>query len=498
MSDDSRKRSRFDQTEPDPPRNLKSRFDRRSRSPPRRSRSPGAVSSPSTVGGKSDAKDVESSSKSPAPVTDPKAAALAAAAAAARINAQLAEKTKNAPAGRPSAVVAKPLPKKDSSGIYQENGDYQKDIEINHLRNRYTLTKGAFQKMIKEQTGADVTTKGVYVPDSNTATITAPPLYLQITAQSKDALEKAVKLIEEEMEKDLPNLIDERRFRGRREQEDVERDEFGRRKWPEERIPIPLEPIPGFNLRAQVVGSQGSYVKYIQHETGCRVQIKGRGSGFIEHDTGRESDEQMYLHVSGRQKENVERAKELALELLQNVKKQYDLFKANGPNFGGRGGPRQNSVGAPGHASPSGSIPGTPSGGYAGYPQGGYGNSASPPPPPPPPGNAMSPQPSAQPDYSQQWQQYYAQQGQQDPNSDPYAAWGGQEAYMQYYAAYYAQMQSQAQVQSPAPVTENAGTPPGGYGYGAPPGSGSAPPPPPPPPPSDAGGYNAVPPPPGM
>jgi hypothetical protein len=45
-------------------------------------------------------------------------------------------------------IVTKQLPKKDSAGIYSENGDYQKDIEINHMRNRYTLTKGAFQAMV--------------------------------------------------------------------------------------------------------------------------------------------------------------------------------------------------------------------------------------------------------------------------------------------------------------------------------------------------------------
>lgn len=44
---------------------------------------------------------------------------------------------------------------------------------------------------------------------------------------SKDGLEKAVELIEELMKKELPNLVDERRFR-RREPEQVERDEFGR------------------------------------------------------------------------------------------------------------------------------------------------------------------------------------------------------------------------------------------------------------------------------
>ena len=60
-----------------------------------------------------------------------------------------------------------------------------------------------------------------------------------------------------------------------------------------------MEPISGFNLRAQVVGHGGENVKYIQSETGsgCRVQIKGRGSGFNDPQTGQEHDEPMYLHI---------------------------------------------------------------------------------------------------------------------------------------------------------------------------------------------------------
>jgi hypothetical protein len=124
-----------------------------------------------------------------------------------------------------------------------------------------------------------------------------PPLYLHVTSTSKDGLEAAVAKIEELMKQELPSLVDERRFR-RRDQEQVERDEFGRKKWPEARIPISLEPIQGFNLRAQVVGHGGSYVKHIQQETGCRVQIKGRGSGYLEAATNRESEDEMYLHVT--------------------------------------------------------------------------------------------------------------------------------------------------------------------------------------------------------
>jgi hypothetical protein len=35
-----------------------------------------------------------------------------------------------------------------TSEMYQQDGDYIKDIEINDLRNRYTLTKGAVQKRV--------------------------------------------------------------------------------------------------------------------------------------------------------------------------------------------------------------------------------------------------------------------------------------------------------------------------------------------------------------
>lgn len=35
-----------------------------------------------------------------------------------------------------------------SSETYQQDGDFIKDIEINDLRNRYTLTKGAVQKRV--------------------------------------------------------------------------------------------------------------------------------------------------------------------------------------------------------------------------------------------------------------------------------------------------------------------------------------------------------------
>jgi hypothetical protein len=36
----------------------------------------------------------------------------------------------------------------------------------------------------------------------------------------------------------------------------------------------------------------------IQAETGCRVQIKGLGSGFMETETGREAEEPMHISMA--------------------------------------------------------------------------------------------------------------------------------------------------------------------------------------------------------
>ena len=57
----------------------------------------------------------------------------------------------------PVAKAASPSTSDEKSGasmsningdVYIADGDYIKDIEVNDLRNRYTLTKGSTQKMV--------------------------------------------------------------------------------------------------------------------------------------------------------------------------------------------------------------------------------------------------------------------------------------------------------------------------------------------------------------
>lgn len=167
------KRSRFDQTEPEPKR--ASRFDRRSRSPPRRQET-ARERSPLSKARNSSTPD----SKSP---LDPAAAAgtlptgaslhiryssrlvcprldtnsIITAAAAARINAQLQARKGIQHVDVPPVKSSSPTTQSGdvnhasaniNGEMYISDGDYIKDIEVNDLRNRYLVTKGSTQKMV--------------------------------------------------------------------------------------------------------------------------------------------------------------------------------------------------------------------------------------------------------------------------------------------------------------------------------------------------------------
>lgn len=250
-----------------------------------------------------------------------------------------------------------------------------------------------------------------------------------------------------------------------------------------------MENIPGFNLRAQVVGQGGAYVKHIQSETRCRVQIKGMGSGFMEHSTGQESDEPMYLHVASPDAEQVDRAKKLCEDLLASVRQNYEHFKANPPparveSYTDGYGADANRGGHRGYGRRDDQRQGSyASNNYASYNQNGAYAAT-----PTTPGPAPSQSPSAAQSYQQQWADYYAQ----NPTADPYAAYGGYQAYMQYYYQYYGQQgqdPSQAQAGAPPPPQDGSAPANGGYDPSNPAGYPTG---------HQNAGYNAVPPPPGM
>lgn len=101
---------------------------------------------------------------------------------------------------------------------------------------------------IQEDTGASISTKGTWHPNRSKATERDPPLYLHIMAPTKEVLDKAIKKVEELLAIDMGSLVEDKKDKM-----------GGRRKWPEEKMPVGLESIRNFNLRAKVVGPSVSF-----------------------------------------------------------------------------------------------------------------------------------------------------------------------------------------------------------------------------------------------
>lgn len=246
------------------------------------------------------------------------AAAAAAAAAAAKIAAQFSQAQRLGSDGGGARDSDGSGQRKESS----HESEFWKDVDINDLRNRYMLTKSQTQKEIQEETGASVTTKGLWYPDRTMATEADPPLFLHVSASNKESLDKAMERINEIIQSEMPQLIEDRQAK-RAEYEQRRANPPARREFVEERVPIGVDTIRNFNVRAKVVGPQGLFVKYIQGETGTRVQIKGQGSGFIESSTGYEAQEPMFIAVSGPDAAKVAEAKELAEDLIDAVRTEH-------------------------------------------------------------------------------------------------------------------------------------------------------------------------------
>ncbi|KAF7357054.1 Kh domain-containing protein [Mycena venus] len=282
------------------------------------------------------------------------------------------------------------------------------------IRNRYMLTKASTQQQIREEAGGSVSTKGVWYPDRSKATDKDPPV--------------TIDTINEYIAIDMGSLVEDKKKE--------------KRKWPEEKLPVGLESIRNFNIRAKVVGPSGSFVKYIQQETQTRVQIKGIGSGFVDQETGRESDEPLYIHITGPEEGQVARAKVLTEDLLLVVRSEHAkvALAAQQEQMELRQAQMQ-------YAAYSAMA----SGGYAAPPP----PSGAPPPPPgeqpppPPDGSAAGPPAASDVDaYAAYWAAYGY-----DVNSAQFKEWAAsqQQQYSQYYSAQAGQPGQPAPPAAPAP-----------------------------------------------
>eukprot|EP00746_Dinoflagellata_sp_MGD_P160427 gnl/MRDRNA2_/MRDRNA2_87171_c0_seq1.p1 gnl/MRDRNA2_/MRDRNA2_87171_c0~~gnl/MRDRNA2_/MRDRNA2_87171_c0_seq1.p1 ORF type:complete len:730 (+),score=175.58 gnl/MRDRNA2_/MRDRNA2_87171_c0_seq1:89-2278(+) len=93
------------------------------------------------------------------------------------------------------------------------------------------------------------------------------------------------------------------------------------------RYKVGIEQDRAFNVVQKLLGDRGSHMKTIAANTGSKLRIRGRGSGFLEGPDQKEaSDEPLMLCISASTREGFDGAVEDVESLLEHVHDEYRAF----------------------------------------------------------------------------------------------------------------------------------------------------------------------------
>ncbi|XP_023669631.1 KH homology domain-containing protein 4-like [Paramormyrops kingsleyae] len=342
-----------------------------------------------------------------------------AAAMAAKINAMLMAKGK---LKTPPPLHCKVAPRITVASTASESVVTEVDINDVPINCRNLLTKGKTQEEIRQYSGAVVSTKGHYMTSAEKAQCKSGdrPLYLHVQGKSQEEVSKAVKHIKEIISEDIL-----RSSAGQSRPVMPTLPVYTQPPKPlppaQPPVPPPVRPpvqphlipsppqnqkspasynchsgnfvhtkvfvgldqaLPSFNVNEKVEGPSGSYLQHIQAETGARVFLRGKGSGYIEQASRRESFEPLYLYISHPNPAGLEAARELCESLVQTVRAEHSrmvsVYTATGSTqaYPSHGYPDNNNYGS--HVSWYNYPANSYTGGYAAYPgSSGYWSSAN-------------------------------------------------------------------------------------------------------------------------
>uniref|UniRef100_A0A8C6UDG2 KH homology domain-containing protein 4 n=1 Tax=Neogobius melanostomus TaxID=47308 RepID=A0A8C6UDG2_9GOBI len=276
-----------------------------------------------------------------------------AAAMAAKINAMLMAKGKLMTPAPP--LLPKKSPIVPVATVVEEMVVTEVDINDVPINSRDLLTKGKTQEEIRQFSGAVVTTKGHYMLDIAKGKLAGQrPLYLQVQGKSQEQVNKAVMRIKEIISEDVlrvsaasggpppvmpPLTLYPQPPRPVLSPATVPVPAPGHRpaaphvgSFVHTKIFVGLDnALHSFNVKEKVEGPSGAYLGHIQTETGARVFLRGKGSGYIEQASKRESFEPLYVYISHPNEAGLESAKRLTENLLGTVRTEHARLTAAFP-----------------------------------------------------------------------------------------------------------------------------------------------------------------------
>ncbi|XP_026233449.1 KH homology domain-containing protein 4-like [Anabas testudineus] len=317
-----------------------------------------------------------------------------AAAMAAKINAMLMAKGKLL---TPPPLLAKTPPSVPVPTTLEEMVVTEVDINDVPLNCRDLLTKGKTQEEIRQFSGAVVSTKGHYMSETEKVIVGGQrPLYLHVQGKTQEQVNKAVMRIKEIISEDVmrasaasggqqvpvippitlypqpprpvvpatvPRITNTNSVPGQGHRPAAPHTG----SFVHTKIFVGLDQaLPSFNVNEKVEGPGGSYLSHIQTETGARVFLRGKGSGYIEQASKRESFEPLYVYISHPNAAGLEAAKKLTESLLETVRAEHarlvSMYTATGSTqpYAAHGFPPNSNY------SSQGSWYNYPANGYAG------------------------------------------------------------------------------------------------------------------------------------
>eukprot|EP00112_Aurelia_sp_Birch-Aquarium-sp1_P020279 Seg519.2 transcript_id=Seg519.2/GoldUCD/mRNA.D3Y31 product="KH-like domain-containing protein 4" protein_id=Seg519.2/GoldUCD/D3Y31 len=268
------------------------------------------------------------SSNEAAQIARERAAQLAAKLAA---EGKLAAGVAPLPVIAPAVVNQPPLPQQPSVSSTLEipdpeimkldSGGYMAEIEINDLPSRVNLTKRMVQDKISQQSGAAISTKGRFMAPNEKASLIAQgerPLYLKVQAPIQAKVQVALHKLKYVMRSGgRPDPLGNP-FNG---------SQGSPMNYVQDKVFVGLEfAPPEYNVREKLEGPNGSFLQHIIGQSGAKVNLRGKGSGYLEPNSGRESFEALHIYVSHSRQDGLQAAKALCENLIQSVHNGYKTW----------------------------------------------------------------------------------------------------------------------------------------------------------------------------
>jgi len=250
------------------------------------------------------------SGASSVPAGEDSASLMAAAARAAYAINQKAQMNPIATAKLDPAAMAKAAAAQIGASLAVQNAHAQftREIEINTWPSRFELIKRAMNGELFQRSGAVVTCKGRYrAPGDQSGD--ERPLYLHISADTQDKLERCALLVQGKKGPDSGYVGD---FNTARVFVQLE---------------VEMVP-PQFDLIGRLVGIQNAYLQHIATQSGAAVSLVGRGSGCAHPAT---RDQPLHLELRSVSDLSLQAARNLAESLVRGVQSAYQQFRMTPP-----------------------------------------------------------------------------------------------------------------------------------------------------------------------